>query len=73
MSTQNNSITRYRIVSQNRDDVLVIEDLNEKVHICCQASDIIDDENFISGFSEGDSAIINFIVGINTSINSDET
>lgn len=73
MSIDNQSIIRYRIVSQNRDNVLIIEDINEGVHICCQANDIIGDETFINGFSKNDNEIISFIADRSTMFINDET
>lgn len=73
MSIDNLSIIRYRIVSQNRDNVLIVEDVNEGVHICCRANDILDDETFINGFSKSDNEIISFIADRSTMFTNDKT
>lgn len=52
---------RYRLVSQSRNNQLVIEVIGERYRLLKDAKDVLSDETMMRGFSANDLKIINFI------------
>jgi len=58
MTKINKENIKFKLYAQNRDNILIIENLEEKNYIRCTANEVIANESWIKQFSAEDSKII---------------
>ena len=54
---------RYRVITQNRCNELIIENIEDKTHFISLAKEIFQNKSLLEGFSSKHAALIGYIVG----------